>query len=159
MGVSGCGKSTLGARLASTLNWRFQEGDALHPPANIAKMAAGQPLDDADRQPWLAAVAAWIDARRATGEAGVVTCSALKRAYRTLLCGGRPEVRTVFLSGSRELIAGRLAARPEHFMPASLLASQFSALEPPDREEGALIVDAAMDVDDQVAWVIRVLSL
>jgi len=158
MGVSGCGKSTLGRRLASTLNWLFQEGDSLHPPANIAKMAAGQPLDDDDRKPWLIAVAAWIDERRAAGEPGLVTCSALKRAYRALLSSERPEVRTVFLSGSPELIAGRLAARSDHFMPGSLLASQFAALEPPSPEEGAITVDAGLAVEDQVARVLEALG-
>jgi carbohydrate kinase (thermoresistant glucokinase family) len=159
MGVSGCGKSTLGARLASTLGWMFQEGDSLHPPANVAKMAAGRPLDDADREPWLVAVGAWIDERRAAAEAGVVTCSALKRAYRNLLTTGRPEVRTVFLSGSPELIAGRLAERSDHFMPASLLASQFAALEPPDPEEGAITVDAGLAVADQISEVIAASGL
>lgn len=159
MGVSGCGKSTLGARLASILSWVFQEGDSLHPPANVAKMAAGQPLDDADRGPWLAAVAAWIDDRRAAGEAGVVTCSALKRAYRERLSRGRPQMRTIFLSGSPDLIAGRLAGRSDHFMPASLLASQFAALEPPGPKEGAITIDAALAVEDQVALVMGALDL
>jgi carbohydrate kinase (thermoresistant glucokinase family) len=159
MGVSGCGKSTLGARLASALKWPFQEGDSLHPPANVAKMAAGQPLEDADRWPWLAAVAAWIDDRRKAGEAGVVTCSALKRAYRTLLSEGRPQVRTIFLAGSRELITRRLAARSDHFMPASLLASQFAALEPPSPEERAITVDARLSVEVQVARVREALGL
>ncbi len=159
MGVSGCGKSTLGARLAAMLGWMFQEGDSLHPPANIAKMAAGRPLDDTDRGPWLAAVGAWIDERRAAAEAGVVTCSALKRAYRALLSTGRPEVRIVFLSGSPELIAGRLAERSDHFMPASLQASQFAALEPPAPEEEAITVDAGLAVEDQVAQVIGALGL
>ena len=157
--MSGCGKSTLGARLASALNWSFQEGDSLHPPANVAKMAAGQPLDDADRWPWLAAVAAWIDDQRTAGEAGVVTCSALKRTYRSLLTEGRPQVRTIFLAGSPELIAGRLAARSDHFMPASLLASQFAALEPPSPDERAITVDAAQSVEVQVARVRGALGL
>jgi carbohydrate kinase (thermoresistant glucokinase family) len=159
MGVTGCGKSTLAARLASTLNWPFQEGDALHPPENIAKMEAGRPLDDADRAPWLSAIEAWIDERRAAGEAGVVTCSALKRAYRARLCGGRPQVRTVFLEGSADLIARRLAARSGHFMPASLLASQFAALETPGPDEGVFTVDAGLSVEDQVARVVGALGL
>jgi gluconokinase len=159
MGVSGCGKSTLGSHLASTLNWPFQEGDALHPLANIAKMAAGQPLDDSDRGPWLSAVGAWIDERRAAGEAGVVACSALKRAYRDRLRGGRPHVRMVFVEGSPDLIARRLAARSDHFMPASLLASQFAALETPGPDEGVFTLDAGLEVEDQVARVIGALGL
>ncbi|HLZ82132.1 MAG TPA: gluconokinase [Caulobacteraceae bacterium] len=158
MGVSGCGKSTLGAHLAAALDWPFQDGDVLHPPANVAKMAAGHPLDDADRGPWLAAVAAWIDGRRATGGSGVVACSALRRAYRARLRGGRPEVRTVFLEGSRALIAGRLAGRSDHFMPAALLASQFAALEPPGPDERAITVDARLAVEDQVAQVLAALG-
>ena len=158
MGVSGSGKSTLGAGLASVLGWPFQEGDALHSPENIAKMAAGQALDDADRKPWLAAVAAWIDGRAGSGKAGVVACSALKRAYRAQLCGGRPQVRIVFLAGSRALIAGRLAARSGHFMPAALLASQFAALEPPGPEERPITVDAGLTVEDQVALVLAALD-
>lgn len=158
MGVSGCGKSTLAARLASTLNWPFQEGDGVHPPANVAKMAAGQPLDDADRRPWLEAVAAWIDKRRANGEPGVVTCSALKRSYRALLTADRPQVRIIFLRGSRDLIAARLAARSDHFMPAALLDSQFAALEPPAPDEGAITIDACLRVEDQVAGVLSALG-
>jgi gluconokinase len=157
MGVSGSGKSTLGARLAATLGWPFLEGDSLHPAANIAKMAAGRPLDDADRRPWLAAVGAWIDDRRDSGEAGVVACSALKRAYRDLLRGGRPDVKIIFLSGSPGLIADRLAARADHFMPPALLASQFAALEPPSPDEGAIGLDVRLPVEDQVARVLSVL--
>jgi gluconokinase len=158
MGVSGSGKSTLGAHLASILGWPFLEGDSLHPPENIAKMAAGLPLDDDDRWSWLAAIAAWIDERRTTGEAGVVACSALKRTYRDLLRGGRPEVTIVFLDGSFELIAGRLAGRPDHFMPAALLASQFAALEPPAPDEGAITVDARLPVAEQLAQVLGALG-
>jgi gluconokinase len=158
MGVSGCGKSTLAARLAATLNWPFQEGDSLHPPANVAKMAARQPLDDADRWPWLAAVARWIDERRSSGEPGIVACSALKRSYRDLLRGERPGVRTIFLHGTKDLIAERLGARSDHFMPPALLASQFATLEPPAPDEGAITVDAALPIEDQVARVLAALG-
>jgi carbohydrate kinase (thermoresistant glucokinase family) len=158
MGVSGCGKSTLAARLAATLNWPFQEGDSLHPPANVAKMAAGQPLDDADRWPWLEAIGAWMDVRRAKGEPGIVTCSALKRAYRDLLTADRPQVRIIFLRGPADLIAARLVAREDHFMPLSLLASQFAALEPPAPDEGAITIDVRVAVEDQVARVISALG-
>jgi len=140
MGVSGCGKTTVGDQLAERLGWPYQEGDALHPPANVAKMAGGMPLTDADRLPWLAAVAAWIDARRAAGECGVVSCSALKRAYRQLLIGDRPDVRLVYLQGSRDQLAERLAARTGHYMPAGLLDSQLATLEEPTAAEQPLVV-------------------
>src|SRR3954454_23923046 len=119
MGVSGSGKTTIGRVLARRLGWLFLEGDALHPPENIAKMKAGHPLNDEDRAPWLAAIAARIDAWRAQGDAGVITCSALKRRYRDIVIGDRPEVRLVYLEGSREPIGERVRARHGHFMPAS----------------------------------------
>ena len=140
MGVAGCGKTTVGEQLAERLGWPYQEGDALHPPANVAKMAGGTPLTDADRLPWLAAVAAWIDARRAAGECGVVSCSALKRAYRQLLIGDRPDVRLVYLQGTRAQLAERLAARTGHYMPAGLLDSQLATLEEPTAAEQPLVV-------------------
>ena len=141
MGVSGSGKSTISTMLAARLGWPFQEGDDLHPPANVAKMHAGRPLDDEDRWPWLDAIAAWIDARQATGEAGVVTCSALKRIYRDRLIGARQGVRLIFLHADRALLAERLAARKGHFMPPSLLDSQLATLEPPADDEHAVTVD------------------
>src|SRR5438552_9598105 len=104
------GKTTVGAMLAGTLGWTYAEADEFHPPANLAKMAAGHPLDDEDRWPWLRAIGAWIDARRVAREAAVVSCSGLKRAYRDRLSEGRPEVRMVFLDGSRDLIERRLRA-------------------------------------------------
>jgi len=142
MGVSGSGKTTIGRALATRLGWSFEEGDALHPPENIAKMRAGQPLTDADRAPWLSAIAARIDEWRRRSESGVITCSALKRSYRQVIIGDRREVRLVYLSGSRELIAERMSERHDHFMPASLLDSQFETLEPPTGEPGVLRVDA-----------------
>ena len=147
MGVSGCGKTTVGEQLAERLGWPYQEGDALHPPANVAKMAGGTPLTDADRLPWLAAVAAWIDARRAAGECGVVSCSALKRAYRQLLIGDRPDVRLVYLQGSRDQLAERLAARTGHYMPAGLLDSQLATLEEPTAAEQPLVVTIDQPVE------------
>jgi carbohydrate kinase (thermoresistant glucokinase family) len=141
MGVSGCGKSTIAAMLAGRMRWEFEEGDALHPPANVAKMAAGQPLDDADRAPWLDAVAAYIDHWLENGRSGVITCSALKRRYRDVLIGDRPGVRIAYLKGSRELIANRLAARQGHFMPAALLDSQLAALEEPTADEHPITVE------------------
>lgn len=147
MGVAGCGKTTVGDQLAERLGWPYQEGDALHPPANVAKMAGGMPLTDADRLPWLAAVAAWIDARRAAGECGVVSCSALKRAYRQLLIGDRPDVRLVYLQGTRDQLAERLAARTGHFMPAGLLDSQLATLEEPTAAEQPLVVTIDQPVE------------
>lgn len=140
MGVSGSGKTTVGALLAGRLGWPFEDADDLHPPANVAKMQAGTPLTDEDRLPWLQAVAAWIDARRAAGGHGVVACSALRRTYRDVLCGGRPDVRLVYLKGDPALIAQRQAARHGHFMPTSLMASQFSTLEEPAENEAAITV-------------------
>lgn len=147
MGVSGCGKTTIGQALATRLDWEFLEGDALHPPANVAKMAAGTPLDDADREPWLRTIATGIDAWRARGTHGVVACSALKHAYRDILIGARPDVRLAYLQGSRDVITARLAARQGHFMPAALLDSQFRTLEEPAPAERAIRipVDAAPD--------------
>ncbi len=151
MGVSGSGKTTVGALLAGRLGWPYAEADAFHSEANVAKMAAGHPLNDEDRWPWLAAIAAWLDERIARGETGVVSCSALKRRYRDVL--RRPEVQFIYLDGSPELIAHRLAARHGHFFRAEMLASQFADLEPPTPDEAitvpidgspADIVDAIM---------------
>jgi gluconokinase len=153
MGVSGSGKTTIGRVLARRLGWLFQEGDALHPPENIAKMKAGHPLDDQDRAPWLTAIAARIDEWRGRGECGVVTCSALKRRYRDVVIGDRPDVRLVYLEGSRELIGERMVARHGHFMPASLLDSQFATLEPPAPDEYAIAASVDMPVADTVAQI------
>ncbi|MGH2835380.1 MAG: gluconokinase [Solirubrobacteraceae bacterium] len=141
MGVSGAGKSTIGRRLAERLGWDFAEGDDLHPAANIAKMAAGEPLSDADRRPWLEQIASWIDGEIAAGRQGVVSCSALKRSYRDLL--RRPELLFVYLSVSRAELERRMASRRDHFMPPSLLSSQLEALEPPDEDEAAVTVQAS----------------
>lgn len=141
MGVSGSGKTTIAHELANRLGWTFEEGDVLHPAANVAKMHAGIPLDDADRAPWLNAVAEWIDRQRARNASGIITCSALKRSYRDIIIGDRPNVRVVYLRGSYELIASRLAQRHGHFMPASLLKNQFDALEEPAADENPLIVE------------------
>jgi gluconokinase len=159
MGVSGSGKSTVGKPLAARLGWPFQEGDDLHPAANIAKMKRGEALDDADRAPWLAAIAAWIDRQGAAGEGGIVTCSALKRAYRDVLTTGRPYVRIVYLRGSRALVGERVAHRTGHFMPASLLDSQFATLEPPTPDEAPIVVDIDQPIDAQVAEIIKALKV
>ena len=141
MGVSGSGKTTVAELLAARLSWTLQEGDALHPPANVAKMAGGTPLTDDDRWPWLDRVAAWIDARLAAGESGIVTCSALRRSYRARIIGARRGVRLVFLDGEEALLASRIGARRGHFMPAALLKSQLATLEKPGAEEHAIIVN------------------
>jgi len=146
MGVSGSGKSTVAGALAHSLGWTLAEGDDFHPPANIAKMHSGIPLNDNDRMPWLATIAAWIDARIQAREPGIVTCSALKRAYRDQLAGGRPEVLFVYLKGTVALISQHLAAREGHFMPASLLPTQFETLEEPAADEPAFAIDAAHPV-------------
>ena len=135
MGVSGSGKTTIGRALADRLGWQFQEGDALHPPANVAKMAGGTPLSDEDRMPWLWAIAGVLRAWDKGGKSGVVTCSALKRAYRDILLGDLPSARLVYLDGDQHIIASRLAARKGHFLPPTLLASQFATLEPPGPDE------------------------
>ncbi len=154
MGVAGSGKSTLAVRLARRLHWPFQEGDALHPQANVDKMAAGQPLDDADREPWLQLIAAWIDARAAAGEPGIVTCSALKRGYRDVL--RRDFVRFVHLAGDRALLAQRMLERSGHFMPPTLLDSQLATLEAPGADEAVITVDIALAPKAQVAAVLAV---
>lgn len=139
MGVSGCGKSAVGQALAARLGVPFIEGDALHPGANVAKMAAGVPLTDDDRRGWLAAIAAQLSAAKGTG--AVVACSALKRHYRDQLRDAAPGLRLVHLSGPEPLLAQRLAARSGHYMPPSLLPSQLATLEPPALDEQALILD------------------
>lgn len=138
MGVSGCGKTTVGRALATSAGWRYVEGDELHPPENVARMAAGTPLTDADRQGWLEKIAAVLGEAAARGEGLVVTCSALKRRYRDLLRGPAPGLRFVFLHGPQPLLAERMAARQGHYMPASLLQSQLATLEPPASDEAAL---------------------
>jgi carbohydrate kinase (thermoresistant glucokinase family) len=150
MGVSGAGKTTIGRRLATRLGWEFIEGDALHPLQNVAKMTSGQPLTDADRAPWLTAVASVIDEWRNRDTRGVITCSALKRSYRREIIGEGNDVRLVYLEGSRRLIAERLARRQGHFMPASLLDSQFAALEPPGPDENPITVSVDRPVEETV---------
>src|SRR5665213_781523 len=140
MGVSGCGKSTIGEMLASHLGWEYQDGDDFHPASNVEKMHNGIPLTDDDRWPWLDAIAAWIDKARTSGDHGVIACSALKRRYRDILIGDRPDVRLIYLKGDESLIARRVSTRHEHFMPPALLHSQFEALEEPGPKENPVIV-------------------
>ena len=158
MGVSGSGKSTIATKLAEKLGAEYQEGDALHPPANVAKMKSGTPLDDEDRWPWLRAIAAKIDEWHAAGKAGVVTCSALKRAYREIVIGDRRDVRLVYLKGSPELIHKRMAARKGHFMPVALLDNQFKVLQEPGPAERPITVDVSGTPDQIVAEVLKKLE-
>jgi gluconokinase/6-phosphogluconolactonase len=148
MGVSGSGKSTIGEALSQRLGWHYEDGDSFHPPANVAKMSAGQPLTDEDRWPWLKAIAAEIERCRQAGEHIIIACSALKKAYRDILVHGRNDIRMVYLNGSHALVADRLGHRKGHFMPPGLLDSQFATLEPPSPEERPITVsiDAPIEV-------------
>jgi gluconokinase len=147
MGVSGSGKSTIAENLAARLRWIFEDGDKFHPASNVAKMSAGHPLTDDDRWPWLQAIADEIDQISETGGHVVIACSALKRAYRDVLVHGRDDVRMVYLDGTKELIAARLAARKDHFMPPGLLDSQFKTLEPPGPDENPITVSIDASVE------------
>ncbi|HEY2442731.1 MAG TPA: gluconokinase [Streptosporangiaceae bacterium] len=153
-GVSGSGKSTVGALLADRMGWTFEDGDALHPAANVAKMRAGMPLTDEDRGPWLRAIGTWMDQRIAAGESAVLACSALRRAYRDTLRAGRPDVFLVFLAITPGAAAARLAARHGHFFPPGLLDSQFRDLEPPSPAEPVLVVKAGRPPADLASEII-----
>lgn len=155
MGVSGCGKSEIGRRLALRLGVPFAEGDADHPPANVAKMSAGIALDDDDRRDWLLALQGRLRAAAQQGQGLVLSCSALKRRYRDVLRAGDAEVVFVHLSGAREVLAARMAARPGHFMPPALLDSQFAALEPLQPDEHGLLLDIAMAPEAMVEAIVR----
>jgi gluconokinase len=157
MGVSGSGKSTVAALLAGRLGWDFEEGDDLHPPANVAKMHAGHPLDDEDRKPWLAKVAEWITEHTEAGRPGIITCSALKRSYRDVLRG--EHVVFVYMAGTQEEIGDRLAARHGHFMPSTLLDSQFATLEPPGPDERSITVETKAPSRDEAAEIVQLLGL
>lgn len=159
MGVSGSGKTTIADALAATLSWRFVDGDAFHPAGNVAKMRAGHPLTDEDRRPWLNAIADEIERVCSADGHVIVACSALKRAYRDVLRRGRGDVRFVFLNGTPELVAARLARRKGHFMPPGLLASQFRALEPPGDGERAVTVSIDASVEAIVAGIVRELNV
>lgn len=153
MGVSGSGKSLIGAALARRLDVAFLEGDDLHPPANVAKMAQGIPLDDTDRAPWLAAIHAWIASR--AGRGGVASCSALKHAYRdTLRDDVSPAPAFVLLAPDRDTLTDRLGHREGHFMPVALLDSQIATLEPPASDERAIVLRNQGDVDTTLGRII-----
>ena len=157
MGVSGSGKSTVAALLAGQLGWDFLEGDDLHPDANVEKMAAGTPLTDDDRWPWLDTVSSWIIEHAMADVPGIITCSALKRVYRDVL--REDNVIFVHLLGSKQLIAGRLSARIDHFMPTSLLDSQMNTLEPLDVDESGILLDAGRPPAEEAAEIVQALGL
>jgi gluconokinase len=159
MGVSGSGKTTIADKLAERLNWAFEDGDRFHPASNVAKMSAGQPLTDEDRWPWLQAIADEIDRVCNAGQHAVIACSALKRAYRDILVHGRNDVRIIYLKGTQELIASRLARRKGHFMPPGLLDSQFKTLEPPGQGETPVTVSIDASVEAIVDDIVRQLNL
>jgi len=159
MGVSGSGKSTIADELAKRLHWNYEDGDRFHPKSNVEKMSAGHPLTDEDRWPWLQAIADEIDRICDAGDHAIITCSALKHAYREILVHGRKDVRIIYLNGTRELIAGRLAKRKDHFMPAALLESQFKTLEPPVPAEDPITVSIDGSVEAIVDHIIQSLKL
>ncbi len=156
-GVSGSGKTTVGALLAGRLGWPFADADDFHPAANVEKMRAGLPLTDDDRWPWLRAIGAWMDERIAGNESAVVTCSALKRSYRDMLLGGRPQAQMIFLAVGPDTLARRLAARHGHFFPGQLLGTQLDVLEPPQPGEHVTSIVPADDPAATVASIIAVL--
>jgi carbohydrate kinase (thermoresistant glucokinase family) len=159
MGVSGAGKSTIAAMLARRLGWTYEDADWFHPPSNIEKMHSGQPLTDDDRLAWLQGIAVWIDATRKEGGHAVIACSALKRAYRDILVDGRRDVRFVYLKGDRDLIALRFNLRHGHFMPATLLDSQFATLEEPGEDEHAVVMQIDAPPRDMVEAVVARLGI
>ncbi|GAV05279.1 hypothetical protein RvY_15434 [Ramazzottius varieornatus] len=150
MGVSAVGKTTIAEALVERLHWPFQEGDDLHPAANREKMRSGTPLTDEDRKPWLEKVAAWIDARRAASEPGIITCSALKKAYRKVIIGDRPGVNLLYLKADRRILEERIDKRKGHFMSPNLLESQLQTLEEPSEDERAFTVIVHGNIDETV---------
>jgi gluconokinase len=159
MGVAGSGKTTIGEGLAEQLGWTYEDGDKFHPKSNVEKMSAGHPLTDADRWPWLQAIADEIDRVCKLRGNVVIACSALKRAYRNVLVHGRDDVRIVYLDGTYDLIASRLAARKGHFMPPTLLESQFKTLQPPGPDENPVTVSIDASIEAIVDNIVRKLAL
>jgi gluconokinase len=159
MGVSGSGKTTVAELIAGRLGWPFMEGDRLHPEANVEKMRRGVPLNDADRAPWLDRIGEELNRWAAEGRSGVMTSSALKRAYRDRIRAARPDVRFIYVKGSEALIQSRVATRHHEYMPASLLRSQFEALEEPAPDERVVTVEAAWSPEEEAAAAIAGLGL
>ena len=157
MGVSGCGKTTVASRVAARLGWPFAEADNFHSQANVSKMRSGVALTDEDRWPWLDALADWIEARRVEHRPCVVACSALKRRYRERLARGHNDVRFVYLRGDHDTIAARLAGRTGHYMPVSLLRTQYDALEEPAGDEPAVVMDIQAPPDALVDEIVATL--
>jgi gluconokinase len=155
MGVSGCGKSEIGRRLAARIGYGYVEGDDYHPAANVAKMKAGIPLTDADRQGWLLVLQAKIAEAARAGRGLVLSCSALKRSYRDVLRGGDPSLAFIHLHGDRELIAARMRDRPGHFMPLSLIESQFRDLEPLMSDESGMVMDIRNQPDAIIEEIVQ----
>ncbi len=159
MGVAGSGKTTVAVLLAERLGWTFAEADDFHPEANVALMAAGTPLTDEDRAPWLTSIADWLAQRDAESVSTVITCSALRRAYRDVLRTGGGRVRFVHLAGDPQVIAARMAARTDHFMPPSLLPSQLATLEPLEADEDGVVVPVGPPPAQVVEDALRALGL
>jgi gluconokinase len=159
MGVSGVGKSTVAKGLSTVLGWTYAEGDEFHSAATVAKLASGHPLTDEDRRPWLHAIGVWLDAQIDAGRPSVVTCSALRRAYRDSLREGRPEVYFLHLVAGEDLVADRVTHRTDHYMPPSLLHSQYDALEPLGPDEPGVIVSVEGTADDVLRRVVAALGL
>jgi gluconokinase len=159
MGVSGVGKSTVAKGISTVLGWTFAEGDAFHPESNVAKMSAGTPLTDEDRWPWLRSIGAWMSEEIQAGRSAVVTCSALRRAYRDLLCEGRPEVLFCHLTADPDLIGDRVSRRTDHYMPVSLLPNQLATLEPLEPDEPGAVVSVDGEPAEVIARALAVLHL
>jgi carbohydrate kinase (thermoresistant glucokinase family) len=155
MGVAGSGKTTVGRALAERLAWAYAEGDEFHPQANVVKMRSGVPLTDADREPWLDAIALWLEERLARRQPGVVACSALKRSYRDRLRRAAPDLRVVYLDAPRDVLSARIERRVGHFFPGTLLDSQLAALERPDPSEHAIAVDVSEPLDRVVSRIVE----